>query len=470
MTGPNPIHVVPVQGVGGELLDAVKPLIEAWDRKQQLELAQQEFNLRKKQADLAQQEHDEALQRLIKTGSLVQAVTAAQGQNYTGRSVQELIGQAPLDVVGQPAVAEMLGKYGNVVQNTEDYRRKIALDRIVHVAVGNLFSHGTPSSQEFGKVLAAVGAEDPQKAQQLASAFGNYFPDFQYVQNPQGGPGYWVDRKHPGVYAGGIPERQTPTEQQGKDASYAMAEIDATALATKLEMKYHNIAQRVDAKIRPFEALGKITFVGGGYPGHFGVGVGGLGPAVGVLLEPGILKTLTPEEQDYLVARIVFANYRLRKASGATINQEELGRERAPFFPPAGTEDNDDLVKQMQHNRAQEAMSNLASAGNAFNPRLLSPLGRVFYNAYQSALIAPEGQTEMPEANPDEAAAQAITRAGGIPQAPQNPLTPGAPRIPAISGIESPEQALERLKQESAKRKRLTKAQSDSAALGKLFP
>ena len=76
----SPIQVVPVPGIGDELQKAISPLIEAYQRRQQLELQQEQLKLRQQELKQQQAERKEQQAQLGATGEMLRTMLVAQDQ------------------------------------------------------------------------------------------------------------------------------------------------------------------------------------------------------------------------------------------------------------------------------------------------------------------------------------------------------------------------------------------------------
>jgi len=76
----HPIQVVSVPGIGEELSKALSPMVEAYQRRQQLELQQQELKLRQQQMKMAEQERAAQQAQLGAAGEMLRSSLIAQDQ------------------------------------------------------------------------------------------------------------------------------------------------------------------------------------------------------------------------------------------------------------------------------------------------------------------------------------------------------------------------------------------------------
>lgn len=111
MTGPNPIQIVQTKGVGEELLDAVRPLLETLQRQRlleerRLELEQQKEELKVRQGDLQlrQDEYQHNIMQGETTGHVIQALIQAAGAGGPPP------GTATLTLPSQPGTAPQQGE------------------------------------------------------------------------------------------------------------------------------------------------------------------------------------------------------------------------------------------------------------------------------------------------------------------------------------------------------------------------
>lgn len=163
------------------------------------------------------------------------------------------------------------------------------------------------------------------------------------------------------------PNRPT-TEDQGKLADFGTRMLEAHAVMSRLEREHPGIGQRVDLKIRPLFTADKVP---------------GLGSAIGSLITPGVLASMSSEEREYWGAEQDLVNARLRRVTGATINRQELETERMPLVPLGGEDESQ--VSKKQARRFQAARLYIRGAGRAFNPEYLSDEARALLEGQATA-------------------------------------------------------------------------------------
>lgn len=201
-----------------------------------------------------------------------------------------------------------------------------------------------------GEVLDAVVQSEHKPA---AQGDGQYFTDDTgAVTYSQGGA-----PARPVTGAHGKSKTQTMANaDQTKLADFGTSMLEGHAVMTRLEQSVPGIGQRVDAKMRPVFAAEVIP---------------GVGKAIARGALSAALAAMTKEERAYWNAKSRVINARLRRATGAAINAEELDREGAPLAPIAGEDDS--ILPTKQAARLQGALLYIYGSQNAFNESLLSP-------------------------------------------------------------------------------------------------
>src|SRR5574342_1406208 len=161
----HPIQVIPVPSVGEELQKALAPVVDAYQRRQQLDLQQAELKLRQQQLKLAEAEREQQQAQLGATGEMLRSVLIAQDQQQVQMpqlpNIPSPIGLGSAFMGGAEAGRQVTG-YGPVALAVADTLSRVA----------------TP--QALPKAQAAPTAPAPQAAAPTGTpspaAIGTAFP------------------------------------------------------------------------------------------------------------------------------------------------------------------------------------------------------------------------------------------------------------------------------------------------------
>lgn len=337
-------------------------------------------------------------QTTLPAGALPGAAGAADVNLGATSPFAQMLQGLPAQIVPQvlPLLQQMGGLQGQAAQTTGqnlqnvERAKGLADDRAIQRIVSGLESQ--PLTQAtIGRVITAVAAIDPQKAQQLAGSLSPLVPNYAAHINPNGTVS-WVSNR-PGGVAGAPLQADTGDVDQRKAAGYARRVLEANATMTSIEHKFPGLGGHVDDLVRSVRSKGSLGF--------------GIGRAIETLVTPEYIKIKLGDSwftlknlglgtrgvgdafRTYLNARLDMGNAILRRESGATINPEELDRETTPYVPMLGV--SEAVVRDVQQRRLRLGLQYADQAGPAFNADRLTPLARRYL------LRAMTGQPIEPE-------------------------------------------------------------------------